>query len=96
MQPDEHRNGKKGEGRGGGVNQTLPFLMVLQIIVGFSTFQVSQSLEILKYLLIQHMYPSTSNGQENTMYEQNSLHENYQNQNSLKTRTRFICEFPPS
>lgn len=77
-------------GRGGGeVNQTLAFQMVnvLQIIVGFSTFQVSQSLEILKYLLIQHMYPSTSNGQENTMYEQNSLHENYQNQNSLKTCT---------
>lgn len=69
MQPDKHRNGKNG---GGGVNHTLPFQMVLQIIVGFSTFQVSQSLEILKYLLIQHMYPSTSNGRENTMYEQNS------------------------
>lgn len=96
MEPDKHRNGKKGGGRE--VNQTLAFQMVLQIIVGFSTFQVSQSLEILKYLLIQHMYPSTctTNGQENTMYEQNSLHENYQNQNSLKTRTRFICEFPPS
>lgn len=92
MQPDKHINGKKGEG----VNQTLAFQMVLQIIVSFSTFQVSQSLEILKYLLIQHMYPSTSNGQENTMFEQNSLHENYQNQNSLKTHTRFICEFPPS
>lgn len=86
MQPDKHRNGKKGEGWGG-VNQTLPFQMVLQIIVGFSSFQVSQSLEISKYVLIQHMYPSTNNGQENTMFEQNSLHENYQNQNSLKTRT---------
>lgn len=96
MQPEKHRSGKKGEGRGGGVNQTLPFHMVLQIIVGFSSFQVSQSLEISKYVLIQHMYPSTNNGQENTLYEQNSLHENYQNQNSLKTRTRFICEFPPS
>lgn len=85
MQPDKHRNGKKG----GGVNQTLAFQMVhvLQIIVGFSTFQVSQSLEILKYVLIQHMYPSTNNGQENTMFEQNSLHENYQNQNSLMTCT---------
>lgn len=72
---------------GGGGNQTLPFHMVLQIIVGFSSFQVSQSLEILKYVLIQHIYPRTSNGQENTMYEQNSLHENYQNQNSLKTCT---------
>lgn len=83
MQPDKHINGKKGEG----VNQTLPFQMVLQIIVSFSTFQVSQSLEILKYVLIQHIYPSTGKGQENTMFEQNSLHENYQNPNSLKTCT---------
>lgn len=74
----------------------LHFQMVLQIIVGFSTFQVSQSLEILKYVLIQHIYPSTGKGQEETMFEQNSLHENYQNQNSLMTRTQFICEFPLS
>lgn len=57
------------------------------IIVSFSTFQVSQALEILKYVLIQHIYPSTGKGQETTMFEQNSLHENYQNQNSLKTCT---------
>lgn len=86
MQPDKHRNGKNGGG-GGEVNQTLAFQMVLQIIVSFSTFQVSQSLEILKYVLIQHIYPSTGKGQETTMFEQNSLHENYQNQNSLKTCT---------
>lgn len=73
--------------KGRGVNQTLPFQMVLQIIVSFSTFQVSQSLEILKYVLIQHIYPSTGKGQETTMFEQNSLHENYQNQNSLMTCT---------
>lgn len=84
--------GRRGRGGGGQSDITFP-----NGITDHS-FQVSQSLEISKYVLIQHMYPSTctTNGQENTMYEQNSLHENYQNQNSLKTRTRFICEFPPS
>lgn len=55
--------------RGGKVNQTLPLQMILQFIVGYtcSTFQISEFLEILKYVFIQHMYPSTSKARQNSL-----------------------------
>lgn len=62
MQLDKHKElGRRGGGAGK-VNQILPLQIVpvLQIIVGYSTFQISKSLEILKYVFIQHMYPSIS------------------------------------